>query len=141
MPVFTMQRRVQFADTDMAGIVHFANFYRYMEETEHAYFRSLGLFLMDVLPDGSAISWPRVKATCNFESPARYDDVLNIELGISRLGTKSLTLTFQFRLGERRVATGELTTVCCHCRHGEPMEPIVIPPDVRQRFQPAVERQ
>ena len=136
MPAFTMQRRVQFADTDMAGIVHFANFFRYMEETEHAYFRSLGMLLMDVQPDGSAISWPRVKATCNYESPARYDDVLAVELSVARVGTKSLTLTFRFLLGPRLIATGELTTVCCHCPHGEPMVPMAIPDDVRRRFQP-----
>lgn len=137
MPAFTMQRRVQFADTDMAGIVHFANFFRYMEETEHAWFRSLGMLLMEVQPDGSAISWPRVKATCNYESPARYDDVLDIELSVARLGTKSLKLTVRFLLGARLIATGELTTVYCRCPHGEPMVPIIIPDDIRQRLQPA----
>ena len=44
MPVstFITHRRVEFSDTDMAGIVHFANFYRYMEQAEHDFFRSLG---------------------------------------------------------------------------------------------------
>ncbi len=39
---FKLTRRVEFAETDMAGIVHFANFFRMMESTEHAFFRSLG---------------------------------------------------------------------------------------------------
>ena len=38
-PQFTYSRRIQFSDTDMAGIVHFANFYRFMEEAEHEMFR------------------------------------------------------------------------------------------------------
>ena len=40
---FSVTHFVQFSETDMAGIVHFSNFFRWMEEVEHAYFRSLGL--------------------------------------------------------------------------------------------------
>src|SRR5579862_2509517 len=69
-PQFTYTRRVRFADTDVAGIVHFSNFYRFMEEAEHEYFRSLGLKIMDYRPDGTAGGWPRVRASCTFESPA-----------------------------------------------------------------------
>src|SRR5262245_45133189 len=101
-PQFTMQRRVQFADTDMAGIVHFANFYRFMEETEHAYFRTLGFKIVEKQPDGTVIGWPRVRATCSFETPAFYDDLLDIDLTITRRGVKSLTMAFVFRRGETR---------------------------------------
>ena len=55
---YKMTHRVEFADTDMAGIIHFASFFRYMEVTEHALFRSIGLSInMDV--DGRRIGWPR----------------------------------------------------------------------------------
>ena len=60
---FISTRRVEFADTDMAGIIHFANYYRYMEEAEHSFFRSLGLSIMQPQPDGSVIGWPRVSAS------------------------------------------------------------------------------
>ena len=40
---FKVRRRVEFSETDMAGIVHYSNFFRYMEAAEHAFFRSLGL--------------------------------------------------------------------------------------------------
>lgn len=63
---FITTRRVEFADTDMAGIIHFANYYRYMEEAEHAFFRSLGLRIMQSQPDGSVIGWPR-----QFRPPVR----------------------------------------------------------------------
>src|SRR6516164_335429 len=63
-PQFTYTRRVQFSDTDMAGIVHFANFYRFMEEAEHEMFRSLGFKIVEKQPDGSVLGWPRVQASC-----------------------------------------------------------------------------
>ena len=61
---FIFSRRVEFAETDMAGIVHFANFYRMMENAEHAFFRSLGFSVHDEF-DGQTIGWPRVSASRN----------------------------------------------------------------------------
>ena len=40
---FQLSRRVEFSDTDMAGIMHFSNFFRFMEAAETAFLRSLGL--------------------------------------------------------------------------------------------------
>jgi len=126
-PQFTFSRRVQFSDTDMAGIVHFANFYRYMEEAEHELFRSLGFKIVENQPDGSVVGWPRVRASCTFEAPAFYDDLIEIDVIIARLGFKSLTMSFHFRRGETRLATGELKTVFCRFERGGTFESIGIP--------------
>ena len=75
----------------------------------------------------AADGWPRVRATCSFESPAFYDDLLDIDLTISRRGVKSLTMAFVFRRGSTRIATGELKTVCCICREHGQLESIAIP--------------
>ena len=123
----TLTDRVQFADTDMAGIVHFSYFYRYMEETEHEFFRSVGLSMMAVQPDGSVIGWPRVRASCVFEAPAFYDDLLDIDLIVLRRGVKSLSLRFDFRKQGQRIAHGEVKTVCCSCPPGRPFFSIEIP--------------
>ena len=48
---FKMIHRVEFADTDMAGIIHFASYFRYMEVTEHAFFRSLGFSIYTRAPE------------------------------------------------------------------------------------------
>ena len=39
---FKVQRRVEFSETDMAGIMHYSNFFRFMETAEHAFYRDLG---------------------------------------------------------------------------------------------------
>ena len=123
---FISTRRVEFADTDMAGIIHFANYYRYMEEAEHAFFRSLGLSIMQPQPDGSVIGWPRVSASCSFEAPAHFEDHLEVRLNVVRKGVKSLNFEIEFWRGETRLAHGRLKTVCCICRAGRPLESIVI---------------
>jgi len=68
---FRDRRRIEFYETDMAGIVHFSNFFRFMEATEHAFFRSLGLALHR--DDGAHMSgWARVDARCTYRLPLRY---------------------------------------------------------------------
>jgi acyl-CoA thioester hydrolase len=124
---FITTRRVEFADTDMAGIIHFANYYRYMEEAEHAFFRSLGLSIMQSQPNGSVIGWPRVSASCSFEAPAYFEDSLEVRLNVVRKGVKSLNYEIEFWRGETRLAHGKLKTVCCVCRLGQPLVSIPIP--------------
>ena len=125
---FTHTRIVQFADTDVAGIVHFANFYRWMEEAEHAYLRSLGFSVMQTQPDGTVIGFPRVQASCRFKAPAFFEDELQVDVNVVRRGVKSLTFSFEFRRGETCIATGEMKTVCCLCQPGGKLESIEIPP-------------
>jgi YbgC/YbaW family acyl-CoA thioester hydrolase len=104
--------RVEFADTDMAGIVHFANFFRYMEATEHAFFRSLG-FSIHMQIDGRSIGWPRVRAVCEYSSPLRFEDEVEIHLRVREKKSRSLTYAFTFQKGNgEAVAHGSLTVVC-----------------------------
>jgi len=126
-PQFVTTHRVEFVDTDLAGILHFSNYYRYMEQAEHEYFRSLGLEVMHEEEDGSIVSWPRVKTSCTFEAPAHCNDILELRLHIERKGVKSLTIAIEFWKEDRRIAHGKLKTVCCRFRHGEPMQSIEIP--------------
>ncbi len=124
---FSMTRVIEFCETDMAGIAHFSNFYRWMEQAEHAFFRSVGLTIANEQEDGTTIGFPRVSAKCRFLSPAKFEDQLTVELRVHRLGVKSLTYEAFFSIGERPVARGTLKTVCCRFRPGEALESIEIP--------------
>ncbi|HEX6985338.1 MAG TPA: thioesterase family protein, partial [Planctomycetaceae bacterium] len=126
---FTFTRRVAFAETDMAGIVHFANFYRYMEEAEHAFFRSVGRSISEKQPNGTIIGWPRVSAACSFKAPAYYEDLIEIRVVVERVGVKSLTMRYDFFRDDTLLAKGMMKIVCCVFRPGGPMESIPIPPE------------
>jgi len=131
---FVLRRLVQFSETDLAGIVHFSNYYKYMEEAEHAFFRSLGLSIMRTEADGTVTGWPRVRSSCSYESPAFYQDEIDIGVTVVRKGVKSLTMEFQFWRGETRIALGELKTVCCACKHGGEFRSIPIPDDYADKL-------
>ena len=109
---FSITRRVQFAETDMAGIVHFANYFRYMEEVEHAFFRSVGLSV-SMQHDGLHVGWPRVSTACEFFGPIRFEDEIELKLRVTRLGEKSFNYEVDFLLNGRRLALGKTTSVCC----------------------------
>ena len=110
---FEYQRRVEFHETDLAGIVHFSNFYRYMETAEHEFMRSLGHSIHQQMGEAE-IGWPRVSATCDFHKPARNDDVLIIRLSIKEIRTRSVRYGFQFFIDveEPPIATGSIAAVC-----------------------------
>ena len=134
MTSFTTTRRVEFGDTDMAGIMHFANFFRFMEAAETDFLHSLGASV-SWRADGVKWGFPRVAASCDYRKPARFEDVLTITLTVENVGTKSVAYRFDFtnQNGEP-VAAGRITTV--FCRHAEPgrLESAEIPPDLRAKL-------
>jgi len=130
---FRTTRLVEFHDTDMAGIMHFASFFHYMESAEHELLRSTGFSIFSTL-DGEALSFPRVAVSCEFRSPARCEDLLDIEIRISRLGTKSVTYQFSFAHAGREVAQGRMTAVCCRVDPSHPLESVPIPSVVMEKL-------
>ena len=130
---FRTTRLVEFHDTDMAGIMHFASFFHYMESAEHELLRTLGLSVHTTV-DGEMLSFPRVKSSCEFKSPARCEEILEIAIQISRLGLKSITYDFDFQIGDRQVSTGQITCVCCRVVPGKPLESVAIPSDVAEKL-------
>lgn len=109
---YCYRHRVQFAETDMAGIVHFSNYFRLMERAEHEFLRSLGISVHAEL-DGRLVSWPRVHAECSYEAPLAFEDEVEIQLRVREKARKSITFEFRFLgPGSRRVARGSITVVC-----------------------------
>jgi 4-hydroxybenzoyl-CoA thioesterase/acyl-CoA thioester hydrolase len=123
---FRTQRRVEFCDTDMAGIAHFSAFFKYMESAEHELLRQLGLSVV-ASDDQGPFGFPRVGASCDFISPVRFEDVLDIEVLVGGLSDRSVTYQFDFTHQGRKVASGKMTSVCCRLHPGSAPSSIPIP--------------
>jgi 4-hydroxybenzoyl-CoA thioesterase/acyl-CoA thioester hydrolase len=136
---FTTQRRVEFADTDMGGIVHFSRFFVFMETAEHEFLRELGTSVHLRLDDGRTIGWPRVSARCEYRSPARFGDLLEINLRVLRKGRSSLTYAIDFSCDGRRIADGQVTAVCCELVPGRKVRAIPIPDFIADKISAAPE--
>ena len=111
---FKIQRRVEFSETDMAGIVHYSNFFKFMETAEHAFYRSLGHSVVMTSVD-PPLGWPRVHAECDYFKPLRFEDLVEVHMLVKEKKNKALTYVFRFyKLDGAReeVARGSLTVVC-----------------------------
>ena len=123
---FRYTRRVEFRDTDAAGIVHFSVFFNYMEEAEHAALRDLGLDVVNIADSGTW-SFPRVAAKCNFREPLGFSDEVTIDVTVGRLGNSSVTYKFDFSRDSEHIAEGEVIAVCCRLSDDGSPESMKIP--------------
>jgi YbgC/YbaW family acyl-CoA thioester hydrolase len=128
------RRKVEFADADMGGIVHFARYLVFMETAEHELLERAG-FPMGTRIDGKTVLWPRVAAALQYKSPARFGDILDIHVEVMRKGGKSLTFACRIEVEGREIATSEWTTVCCEMEPGKPVRSIPIPEELAARLE------
>ena len=138
-PCFTTTRRVEFHDTDMAGIMHFANFFRYMESAEHEFLRSIG-HVVHRVDGGIASGWPRVNASCDYRQPARFDEVLTVRVFLDEIRRRSVRYRFEFDAadGATRVADGSLTVACVRLDQvSGGIEAVEIPDELRAALEAA----
>jgi len=129
---FKTQRKIEFADTDLGGIVHFSRYFVFMETAEHLFLDALGTSVHLVEGD-KTIGWPRVKVSCEYAGPARYGDTLDITVRVLRKGTSSMTYGIDFAIEGRPVARGEATSV--RCELGPTMRSVPIPDELARQFE------
>ena len=133
---YRLRRRVQFYETDAAGIVHFSWYFRYMEEAEHALWREAGL---SIHPPNSDIGWPRIAASCDFHVALRFEDEFDVVIRVAGLTKKTIRYRCLLTRGDTKIATGAITIACVRKRADSSLESIEIPPHIAALFQVAVE--
>ena len=140
---FKATRIVEFSDTDMAGIMHYSNFFRFMETAEHGFYRSLG-FSVIMNQFDPPLGFPRVHAACDYKKPLRFEDLLEIHLLVKEKRSRVLNYFFRFQklpsaegaLPEL-VATAVLTVVCVIHHHDGRMEATAIPSELSGKIEVA----
>lgn len=139
---FKATRRVEFSDTDMAGIVHFSRFFQYMETVEHAFFRSLG-FSVVMMQSDPPRGFPRVHASCDYRRPLRFEDVMEMHLLVTEKKARSISYQIRFHRIEpgpvEEVAVGRLVVVCVEKAADGQMRAVELPPDLAAKIEVAPE--
>lgn len=136
---FTFRRMVEFSDTDLAGLMHFANFLRFVESAEHAFFRSLGFRVHTSTIDGQE-GWPRLEVSCKYLKPARFEETLEIGLRIEEIRNSTLRYSFAIWAADDAFRS-PLATGTCAIIHvvldarGHDVRKSPIPPELRQRLE------
>jgi len=137
----TVRRKIEFGETDMAGIVHFTNYFRYVEVAEAALFEATGHSLIRSHEDYHE-GWPRVRASSQFQAPLYFGDQIEILLRVTALKIKAIEYQFKiYRLIPREesllAAKGKMTTVYAHFhKQSGRMESRPIPKSLADRIHP-----
>jgi acyl-CoA thioester hydrolase len=107
---FRYYLRVRYSECDAQKVVYNARFAEYVDLATTEFLRALGF--ADAVIQGT-LDYQLVKQTFEWKQPARFDQVLELSVTTSRLGTTSFTLTTQFRVAdeEREIAHAETVYV------------------------------
>lgn len=135
MSEFVYDRRVQFAETDLAGIVHFSVIFRYMEEAEHALWRAAGLSIAE---RGSDIGWPRVSAACEFRNVLRFEEEFEVRVRLGPPKTRTIEYEFTLVRDDTVIAVGTITCVCVRKGPDGKMRATELPVDVVKKLRAAI---
>jgi acyl-CoA thioester hydrolase len=134
---FTHKRRVQFYETDAAGIVHFSWFFRYMEEAEHAMWREAGLRIHAA---DSPIGWPRVAVACEYHRALQFEQEFDVTIRVTEVTRRTMSYACEMTLDGRRIATGTMRIACVTKLPDGSMRSVDIPEEIGVRFKPSQPR-
>lgn len=126
MPAFVWPVRVYIEDTDMGGVVFYANYLKFFERARTEWLRSLGV-TQQALMDEHALVFVVSQMTVDYVRPARLDDQLNITVETERLGRASVCFSQQARRGDTLLASARIQIVAVSLPQ---MRPVGIPSDI-----------
>jgi len=125
---------VQFSETDAAGIVHFANYFRYFEDAEHALWREAGL---SIHPEQSPIGWPRVSASCDYHRALKFEQEFDVAVRIAEMTRRTIRYEGAITRDGERIATGTWTIACVTKLADGSMKSTDIPGQIAERLESA----
>jgi acyl-CoA thioesterase FadM len=94
---------------------------------------------MSIFRPDTDLDWPRVSASCDFASPLRFEDEIDVAVTIASLGRRSIQYAFTISVGDRVAGTGRVTSVCVR-KGAKPLKAVEIPEEVAQRLRAALVR-
>lgn len=121
--------RVYYEDTDMGGIVYYANYLRYIERARSDWVRSLGVDQNAMREeDGVVFVVRRVEA--DYLKPAKFDDELLVRTVVKAVTGVRLIMSQEVIRGDDLLFQAEVTVVCV----GEGGAPARLPANIRRRI-------
>jgi acyl-CoA thioester hydrolase len=124
------QVRVIFGDTDQMGVVYYANYLRYFEAARAALLRAVGKSQRDL--ERLEIGFPVTEAHCRYRRPARYEDLLDVEVRVTAMRAASLVFEYEIRREGELLVDGH-TVHACVAPSGRPVR---IPAELRALLAP-----
>ncbi|NLC11318.1 MAG: acyl-CoA thioesterase [Firmicutes bacterium] len=97
--------RVRYKDTDQMGVAYYGNYFVWFEVGRTEFFRGLGMSYKEL--EQNNLYLPVIRASCQYKTPAHYDDLLKLVTRLSALSDVRLTFTYDIYREEKLLAFGE----------------------------------
>ena len=124
------QQRVIYGDTDMMGVVYYANYLRYFEAARSTWFREvIGRSYRDF--EALGLGSPVAEATCRHRQPSYYEDVLEVDARVTELKRASLRFDYLVARDGAEIARGHTVHVCV----GPKGRPTRLPSELRDAIE------
>jgi YbgC/YbaW family acyl-CoA thioester hydrolase len=135
--VFTVDIPVRWVDTDALRVVHYSNYFRYVEAAEEELYRSLG-FTFKELNEKHKIAILRAEAFCSFKAPARFGDIVTVMLRVEDRTEKTMKYSFEIhrKSDGESLCTGYLKIIGLDLVD---WKATALPPDIMDRVEKALE--
>lgn len=119
--------RVYYEDTDLAGIVYYANYLKFIERARTEWVRALGVD-QRAMKEGAGLVFAVRRVEADYLAPARHDDELVVESSVAGASRAQITLRQEVRRGPVRLFSALVTIVCLDAQ-GRPrrMPPALAP--------------
>lgn len=111
--------RVRYSETDQMGYVYYGNYAAYYEVGRVEALRSLGMSYRSL--EESGIMMPVLESHSKYVKPARYDDLIRLQIIIPTLPTSRITFEYKLFLEETLVHEGSTTLAFVNMETGRPM--------------------
>ncbi len=117
--------RVYYEDTDMAGIVYYANYLRYIERARSDWVREIGIDQLAMKAQGVVFAVRRIEA--DYIQPARFDDALDVHTALVKLTPARMIMAQKVLRGDDVLFTADVTIACI----GAGGKPVRLPAELR----------
>ncbi len=125
---FEMKVRVRLPETDALGVVYYGQYLTYFDLARLEMLRKVGITL-DYLKRKN-LGFVAAEVNCKYFASARFDEVLRLSVGVSKMGSSSVTYAHTVGKGRTRLAEGRVTDVLV----GKSGRPTSMSPDLRRRL-------
>ena len=126
-----MQHRISYGETDTMGVLYYAEYLHIFERGRNEYIRAYGITYKEVEERGLFL--PVREANCRYRSPAKYDDLVQIRMGLA--DWRKASFTFQYEMYDetrtRLMASGFTQHACVDAS----AKPVAVPGWFREIFE------
>lgn len=128
MRICETEVRVRYQETDNMGVVYYGNYFTWFEIARTEYFRTLGIVYRKLEEKGVYLMV--ASASCQYKSPARYDDILRIESWVPEARNTSMKFAYNIFRDNTLLASGESV----HVATNKSGRPVRLPQELKSLF-------